>query len=188
MLFISIAALPTCKISAKNIDNCFSYIAKLRYLTFDPLGWVQGDEVKVDTATLIYRHWAIMVYIEKLLNIIDLMKCEDYHTKKLTYRFCIIIAYTKTRALHYKSSVKRSILMKPIGHRESMILIICTKNESNLTNRYWDMIPDWQKVRTDRQTDGWNGRTDAQTEWRMDGQIIDTWTTPKLYHTDFVGG
>ena len=49
-----------------------------------------------------------------------------------------------------------------------MVLIICTKNESNLTNRYWDMIPDGQKVRT----------TDA-----MDGQ-----TQPKLYPADFVGG
>ena len=34
---------------------------------------------------LIYRHLAIMVYSEKLLNIIALMKCEDYHTKKLIY-------------------------------------------------------------------------------------------------------
>ena len=34
-----------------------------------------------------------------------------------------------------------------------MVLIICTKNELNLTNRYWDMDPDGM----DRQTDG---RTD----------------------------
>ena len=27
---------------------------------------------------LIYRHWAIMVNKEKLLNIIALMKCEDH--------------------------------------------------------------------------------------------------------------
>ena len=32
---------------------------------------------------LINRHWVIMVYSEKLLKIIALMKCEDYHTKKL---------------------------------------------------------------------------------------------------------
>ena len=31
----------------------------------------------------IYRHLAIMVYSEKLLNIIAFMKCEDHHTKKL---------------------------------------------------------------------------------------------------------
>ena len=55
------------------------------------------------------------------------------------------------------SSVKRSILTKLIGYQESMVFIICTKNELNLTNRYWDMVPDRQKVRTD----GWNGRTDA---------------------------
>ena len=34
---------------------------------------------------LIYRHLAIMVYSEKLLNIIALMKCEDNHTKKLIW-------------------------------------------------------------------------------------------------------
>ena len=34
------------------------------------------------------------------------------------------------------SSVKGSILTKLIGYRECMVLIICTKNESNLTNRY----------------------------------------------------
>ena len=54
------------------------------------------------------------------------------------------------------SSVKGSILPKLIGYREFMVLIICTKNELNLTNRYWDMVPDRQKVRTD----GRNGRTD----------------------------
>ena len=34
-----------------------------------------------------------------------------------------------------------------------MILIICTKNESDLTNRYLDMVPDRQKVWTDGHTD-----------------------------------
>ena len=48
-----------------------------------------------------------------------------------------------------------------------MVLIICTKNELNLTNKYWDMVPDRQKV----WTDGMDGRT-----------------TPKLYPSDFVGG
>ena len=41
-----------------------------------------------------------------------------------------------------------------------MVLIICTKNELNLTNRYWNMVPDRQKVRTD----GRNGRTDGQRQ------------------------
>ena len=54
------------------------------------------------------------------------------------------------------SSVKGSILTKLIGYPEFMVLIICTKNELNLTNRYWDMVPDRQKVRMD----GRNGRTD----------------------------
>ena len=35
-----------------------------------------------------------------------------------------------------------------------MVLIICTKNESNLTNRYWDMVPDGRKMRRD----GMDGR------------------------------
>ena len=52
-----------------------------------------------------------------------------------------------------------------------MVLIICTKNESNLTNRYLDMVPDGQKVRTDGWTDGMDART-----------------TPKLYPSDFVRG
>ena len=45
-----------------------------------------------------------------------------------------------------------------------MVLIICTINESNLTNRYWDMVPDRQKVRTDARR------------------------TPKLCPSNFVGG
>ena len=34
---------------------------------------------------LFYRHLAIMVYSQKLLNIIALMECEDHHTKKLIW-------------------------------------------------------------------------------------------------------
>ena len=81
--FISIAALPACKISAINIKKIALVIAKLKYLTFDTLGGVKGGGVNFDTAMLIYRHLAIMVYNEKLLNIKALMKCEDHHTKKL---------------------------------------------------------------------------------------------------------
>ena len=71
--FISIAPLPACKISVRNIDNAL-VIAKFKYLNFDPLG------KNFDTAMLIYRHWAIRVYSEKLLNIIALRKCEDHYT------------------------------------------------------------------------------------------------------------
>ena len=80
---------------------------------------------------LIYRHWAIMVYSEKLLNIIALMKCEDYHTKKL-----ILALHCNCLYKGNNSSVKRSNLTKLIGYQESMVLIICTKNESNMTNMY----------------------------------------------------
>ena len=106
---------------------------------------------------LIYRHWAIMVYSEKLLNIIALMKCEDYHYN-MHYN-CLYLNKGNN------SSVKESILAKRIGYREFMVLIICTKNESNLTNRYCDMVPDGQKVRTD----GRNGRMDGRTD---DANII----------------
>ena len=42
-----------------------------------------------DTAMFIYRHLAIMVYSEKLVNIIAVMKCEDYHTKKANIGFAL---------------------------------------------------------------------------------------------------
>ena len=44
--FISIAALPACKISAKILTIAL-VIAKLKYLTFDPLGGVKTDGVKL---------------------------------------------------------------------------------------------------------------------------------------------
>ena len=67
------------------------------------------------------------------------------------------------------SNVKGSILTNLIGYQESMVLIICTKNELNLTNRYLDMVLDRQKV--------WR---DGRTKW------TDARTTPKLYPSDFV--
>ena len=36
-----------------------------------------------------------------------------------------------------------------------MVHIICTKNDSNMTNKYWDMVPDGQKC---GRTDGVDGR------------------------------
>ena len=44
--FISIAALPACKILAKKILTIALIIAKFKYLTFDPLGGVKGGGVK----------------------------------------------------------------------------------------------------------------------------------------------
>ena len=44
--FISIAALPVCKISAKILTIAL-VIAKLKYFIFDPLGGVKGDVVKL---------------------------------------------------------------------------------------------------------------------------------------------
>ena len=39
------------------------------------------------TAMLIYRHWVIMAYREKLSDIIVLGKCEVYSTKKANIAF-----------------------------------------------------------------------------------------------------
>ena len=80
--FISTAPLPASKISAKNIDiqTTALVIAKFKYLT---LGGVKGVGSNFDIVMLIYRHWAIMVYSEKLLNKIAFRECEDHYTKKL---------------------------------------------------------------------------------------------------------
>ena len=86
-----------------------------------------------DTAILIFRHLAVMVYSKKLLNIIALMKCEDHHTKKLIQVLPYNCLYLNKGN---NSSVKGSILTKLTGYQESMVLIIYTKNELNLTNRY----------------------------------------------------
>ena len=57
---------------------------------FRASGGVKGDGVKLwHCHAFIYRHWAIMVYSEKLLNIIALIKCEDYHTKKANMGFAL---------------------------------------------------------------------------------------------------
>ena len=74
---------------------------------------------------LIYRHLAIMGYSEKLLNIKALMKCEVYHTKKLIYALPYNCLYQNKGN---NSSAKGSILTTHIGYRESIVLIICTKN------------------------------------------------------------
>ena len=74
-----------------------------------------------------------MVYSEKLLNIISLMKCEDHHTKKLIKVLPYNCLYLNKGN---DSSVKWSILIKLIGYQEFMVIIICTKNELNLTNRH----------------------------------------------------
>ena len=77
--FISIAPLPACKISAKNLTTAL-VIEKFKYLTFvGSKGW--GKILTLPC--FIYREWAIMVYSKKLLNIKALRKCEDYYTKKL---------------------------------------------------------------------------------------------------------
>ena len=109
-----------------------------------------------------------MVHSEKLLNIIALMKCEDHHTKHLITFLPYNCLYLN---MDNNSSVKGSILTKLIGYRESMVLIICTKNKLNLTNRYCDMVPNRQKV-----------RMEGRTEW-TDGR-----KTPKQNPSDFVEG
>ena len=51
-----------------------------------------------------------------------------------------------------------------------MVLIICTKNELNLTNRYWDMVSYRQKLRTE----GMDRRADGQMHGRRQNYIPPT--------------
>ena len=67
---------------------------------------------------LIYRHLAIMVYSEKLLNIKALVKCEDHHTKRLIKVLPYNCLYQNKGII---SSVKGLILTKLIGYRMSMV-------------------------------------------------------------------
>ena len=75
-----------------------------------------------------------MVYSEKLLNIIALRKCEDHYTKKLIQVWHFNCLYQDKG--NNSSVLNGWILMTLIGYQESMVLIICTKNVSNLSNRY----------------------------------------------------
>ena len=122
-----------------------------------------------------------MVYSEKLVNIIALMKCEDHHTKKL-------ISVLPYNCLYLNKGNKGSILTKLVGYQESIVLIICTRNELNLANRYWDMNPDGRTEWTDRRTD--NAKT---ISFRLRQGIIRicryyicvmvSWTLPTILQT-----
>ena len=90
--------------SSKNIDNCLNYCETY---FFNPN--LRGKFF--DTAMLTYRHWAIMVYSEKLLNIIALRKCEDHNTNELILVWHFNCLYQDKGN---SSSVKGSILMTPI--------------------------------------------------------------------------
>ena len=54
-------------------------------------------------------------------------------TKKANIGFALYCLYLNKGN---NSSVKGSILTKLIGYQESMVLIMCTKYELNLNNRY----------------------------------------------------
>ena len=79
--FISIAALPVCKISAKNINNCLGY-CEIYIFDLWPLRWGQRGWGKTLTLPCLSTGtWQSWSNSEKLLNIIALIKCEDHHTK-----------------------------------------------------------------------------------------------------------
>ena len=81
--FKSIAALPKCKISANNFNNCLSY-CEIKIFDLWPLRWGQRGWGKTLTLPCLSSGtWQSLSNSEKLLNIIALMKCEDHHTKKL---------------------------------------------------------------------------------------------------------
>ena len=72
--FISIAALPVCKISAKNINNCLSY-CEIQIFDLWPLRWGQrGLGKTLILPCLSTGTWQSWSNGEKLLNIIALMK------------------------------------------------------------------------------------------------------------------
>ena len=50
---------------------------------------VRGRGKILITAMLIYRHWVIMAYSEKLADIMVLEKCEVYSTKKDNIAFAL---------------------------------------------------------------------------------------------------
>ena len=56
--FITIAALPACEISAKNINNCLSY-CEIKIFDFWPLRWGQRGRVKL---------WHCQAYLQALCN------------------------------------------------------------------------------------------------------------------------
>ena len=56
-----------------------------------------------------------------------------------------------------------------------MVLIICTKDELNLTNRYWDMVPDRQKVWMDGQRQNYISPTSSGDNKIFAMSIFDFW-------------
>ena len=79
--FIFIEPLSACEISVK-IFITDVVIAKFKYLIFASLKGSWGWGKIVITVALIYRHWVMMAYSEKLSEIVDLEKCEVYSIKK----------------------------------------------------------------------------------------------------------
>ena len=73
------------------------------------------------------------------------------------------------------SSVKGSILTKLIGYKESMVLIICTKDELNLKIRYWDMV-------TDGRTD--DAKTISLRLCRRITSMSDLWSATKKFKSE----
>ena len=84
--FIFIVPLSACAISVK-IFTTDRVTAKFKYLTFHHTsgGWCKI----LITVLLIYRHWVIMAYSEKLSDIIIFEKCEVYYTKKANIDFAL---------------------------------------------------------------------------------------------------
>ena len=64
---------------SKNIDLP-SYLRNVRPLTTPK--WSGGWGKILITVLLIYSHWVIKAYSEKLFDVIVLEKCEVYSTKK----------------------------------------------------------------------------------------------------------
>ena len=86
--FIFIVSLSACEISAKHIDNWLSY-CNIKIFDLWPHLRDKGLGKVLITVMLIYRHWVIMAYCEKLADIIVFEKCEVYSTQKSHIDFAL---------------------------------------------------------------------------------------------------
>ena len=76
-----------CMRNFSKVLTTYRVIAKFKSLT-PPEGSGGRGKILI-TVMLIYRHWVIMTYSEKLSDIIVLKKCEVYSTQKANIAFAL---------------------------------------------------------------------------------------------------
>ena len=73
----------------KNIDIWLSYCEIYILEIWPHQGEGGGDGTFLITVMLIYRHWVIMAYSNKMSDIIVLKKCEVYSTENVNIAFAL---------------------------------------------------------------------------------------------------